>query len=383
MAADGASVRVITTPPHYPGWKVQHGYSNSFAVEKIEGMKVTRCPLILREQMRGIWRLIAPLTFAMSSAPIALLHIFIRRPHIIFCVQPTLLSAPAAALAGRLVGAKVLLHVQDLEVDAAFAVGHLKKRNWLVRTAAAFERFCLRQIDEVITISYRMAEKITDKGVPADRVTIVRNWVDLDDIYPMREESPYRNELGYSKSDYIVMYSGNIGAKQGLEVLLEAAERVQSDPDIKVVVAGEGPEKETLQKRFGHLPSVQFLPFQPVERLNEFMNMPDLHVLTQTKGAADLVLPSKLGGMLASGKDVLVTTDRDTELADFVDGVAVIVPPADPTALADAILSLKTSGVDRTDRAQRIRQRSEALGKRANLALIRDRTSGRRFGSKP
>ncbi len=139
--------------------------------------------------------------------------------------------------------------------------------------------------------------------------------------------------------DFVVLYSGNIGAKQGLDVLLAAAERLKDRPDLHVIIAGEGPVKADLEKRYGHLPAVRFLPFQPYERLNEFLNLADLHALPQERGAADLVLPSKLGGMLASGRPVVVTADIGTELATFVAGAAVVVPPGDAGALADAIVA--------------------------------------------
>ncbi len=130
LAASGANVTVITTPPHYPDWSVQPGYRNRYSATVENGVRVLRAPLFLRRPMKGVWRLIAPLSFAMSSAPLALWHILRHRPHTVLCIEPTLLAAPAAQLAAWLVGAKAALHVQDLEVDAAFAVGHLSG-GWL------------------------------------------------------------------------------------------------------------------------------------------------------------------------------------------------------------------------------------------------------------
>jgi colanic acid biosynthesis glycosyl transferase WcaI len=337
LAREGMTVTVITTPPHYPGWSVQSGYRNSFSSAIENGMRVLRTPLILRKKMRGIWRLIAPLSFALTSAPVVFWQILRRRPDTVFCVEPTLFAAPVAQLAARMVGARTLLHVQDLEVDAAFAVGHLGSKTWLKKLGFAFEKFTLKRFDHVITISNRMADKLVEKGVAGDNLSVIRNWVDLSHIFPMTEGSPYRAELGFSNEDFVVLYSGNIGAKQGLNILLDAAETLRHETRVKFVVAGEGPVKADLQARFGHLENVRFLPFQPYDRLNEFLNMADLHALPQDKGAADLVLPSKLGGMLASGKDVLVTAEQGTELADFVEGIGLIVEPGDAGAVAEAI----------------------------------------------
>nr|WP_255700127.1 WcaI family glycosyltransferase [Jiella avicenniae] len=367
LAAEGMDVTVVTTPPHYPGWTVQGGYSNCYSRESQKGVRVLRTPLILRRNMRGIWRLIAPLSFALSSAPVVVWQILRRRPATVFCVEPTLFAAPVAQLAARLVGARTVLHVQDLEVDAAFAVGHLGERAWLKRLAHAFEKRTLSGFDKIVTISNRMAGKLREKGVSPEDLSVVRNWVDLSHIYPMEEESPYRAELGFAREDFVVLYSGNIGAKQGLSVLLDAAERLKDEPRIHFVVAGEGPLKPDLQRRYGHLKTLRFLPFQPYARLNAFLNMADLHALPQDKGAADLVLPSKLGGMLASGKPVLVTVEAGTELAEFLGEAAIITPPGDADKLAEGIGRCATS---LWTKAKSQRDLAAFLSKRDGLSLL-------------
>jgi colanic acid biosynthesis glycosyl transferase WcaI len=343
LAAEGADVTVVTTPPHYPGWAVQDGFRNRYSSTIETGVRVLRTPLLLRRKMKGVWRLLAPLSFAASSAPVVFWQILRHRPETVFCVEPTLFASPVAQLAAKLVGARTVLHVQDLEVDAAFAVGHLGALGFLKTLGYAFERFTLKRFDKVITISNRMAEKLIDKGVKSQNMALVRNWVDLSHIYPMTEESPYRAELGFTKDDFVVLYSGNIGAKQGLTVLLDAAEQLKGETSIHFVIAGEGPLKDELQARYGTLPNLRFLPFQPYARLNEFLNMADLHALPQDKGAADLVLPSKLGGMLASGKPVLVTAEEGTELAEFAREVAIVVPPGDVAKFASEINNLSAA----------------------------------------
>jgi len=337
LAAEGKSVVVVTTPAHYPGWRVQAPYRNGYSTETLNGVTVVRCPLILRERMEGVWRLVAPISFAATSLPAVLWQFIRHRPDTLLCIEPTLIAAPAALLAAKLTGARSILHVQDLEVDAAFAVGHLGSKTWLKRLGYAFERAVMRGFDRVVTISNRMAEKIAEKGVPEAKVAVIRNWVDLDQIFPLDGPSPYRHELGYADDDFVVLYSGNIGAKQGLHVLLDAAESLAGDRSIRFVIAGEGPAKSDLIARYGKLETVRFLPFQPYERLNAFLNMADLHALPQDANAADLVLPSKLGGMLASGRPIVVTAASGTEIFEFLGQAAFITPPGDSQKLADAI----------------------------------------------
>ena len=227
LAAQGHRVVAITTPPHYPGWKVIAPYGNRYSQEDRAGVRVVRCPLVLREKMGGIWRLIAPATFALASMP-AFIAAFIRlRPDAVICIEPTLMAAPVAVVLAKLGGARSVLHVQDLEVDAAFAVGHLSGRRGLKKLGHAFERWVMGAFSTVITISDRMAEQIRAKGVAADRLHVIRNWVDLEQIFPIENSREYRDEFGYSDDDFVVLYSGNIGAKQGLPVLLDAAEALK------------------------------------------------------------------------------------------------------------------------------------------------------------
>jgi colanic acid biosynthesis glycosyl transferase WcaI len=337
LAKTGMEVDVVTTAPHYPGWKVKEPYASfAYVSETVDGAHVLRCPMLMSTEMRGIWRVLAPLSFAAFSAPAALWRILRRRPQTVLAVEPTLLIAPVALLGARLVGARTVLHVQDLEVDAAFAVGHLSA-GWLKRLGLWFERMLLHRFDAVITISDEMGARLRAKGVAEDRLAIVRNWVDVRKIVPLAGPNAFRSELGLGDDDHVVLYSGNIGAKQALNIVLEAAETLQDEPRTVFVIAGDGPEKKALQARFGQLKNVRFLPLQPEEKLCELLNLADLHLLPQDRNAADLVLPSKLGGMLASGRDILACADPGTEIYKFLQDVAIIVPSGNSGAMADAI----------------------------------------------
>ena len=259
--------------------------------------------------MRGIWRLLAPLSFALTSARVALWKIVTERPDIVLCIEPTFFVAPAGLLA-KFTGARTILHVQDLEIDAAFAVGHLegdRLKSFVLR----LESWLLRRFSSVITLSGQMRERLIAKGVAANRIGLVRNWVDLTKIKPLAEPNVFRAELGLSGADFAVLYAGNIGAKQALGVVLDAARQLAGVAQVHFVIAGDGPEKQHLMQSYADLPNVHFLPLQPEERLCELLNLANLHVLPQSRGAADLVLPSKLGGMLASGKPVLATADAN------------------------------------------------------------------------
>ena len=332
----GHEVEVVTTSPHYPGWHIRKPYRNCYSVEKLEHVKVWRCPVLLPAHAGGFSRLIPPITFALTSAPVIVWRALFFRPDVVLVIEPTLFVAPISILCAAIVGAKSAIHVQDLEVDAAFAVGHLKASKLLVKLGRFFEQLCLKRFDKVVTISRRMAEALVSKGVTRQRVSMVRNWVDLDQIKPKSSCSSLRKELGIPQNAFVVLYSGNIGPKQGLQVVIEAA-KLLSPSRAYFVIAGEGPAKASLQDLADGCANIQFLPFQPSERFAEFLGMCDVHVLPQMSNVGDLVLPSKIGGMLASGRPIIVTAEPNTELADFLRDVATVVRPEDPQALSRAI----------------------------------------------
>ncbi|NBB51073.1 WcaI family glycosyltransferase [Rhizobium sp. CRIBSB] len=339
LAARGHEVRVVTAPPHYPGWRAGDGYSaRRWTRETLDGATVWRCPLYLSSEMRGIKRLMASFSFALSSTPVVLWQALTWRPQVILTLEPTLLGAPAAILAAKATGARLVLQVQDLEVDAAFAMGHL--RGGVVQGLAdLFEKASMGAFDRVITISNRMAERIAAKGVRPDRIDMIRNWVDVTQIKPLGRPSAYREELGLGDR-FVALYAGALGAKQGVNLLIKAAQRLAGRSDVVMVVAGDGPMRSVLEEAALSAPNLMVLPFQPEARFAEFLGLADVHLLPQERGAADLVLPSKLGGMLASGRPILVTADPGTELADFLTGAAVCTPPGDIKAMADGIGAL-------------------------------------------
>lgn len=344
----GAIVTVVTTPPHYPGWRVQTGHVNRYSNETLAGQRIIRCPTYLRDAMGGIHRMIAPVAFSLTSLPVIMWQLLFRRQDMLICVEPTLFAMPAALLAARLRGTPTLLHVQDLEVDAAFEVGHLRPPIWLKRVAYAFERCILRGFDSVVTISEGMRMRLVAKGLDPARVMLIRNWVDLDHIRPLDAPLSYRAMIDVPEDRFVILYSGNLGPKQGLDTLGRAAARMAAEAqetgtDVLLVIAGDGPERDRLMHDYGHLPNIAFRPLQPEAHLGAFLNMADAHVIPQLAGATDFALPSKLAGILASGRSLIVMAEPTQEIARFVGDSAIVIPPEDDARLVDAIRSVQAA----------------------------------------
>jgi len=259
------------------------------------------------------------------------------KPDVILCVIPTLFSAPTAWLAARLSGAKCWLHIQDFELDAASSLGMLPGRNLILSMARAFERFILSRFDRVSTISENMLALAVQKGVQAEKTVLFPNWVDTHQIFSMQDANPMRVELGIEEYKKVVLYHGNLGRKQGLGILIEAAVLLRDHTEILFLICGEGAARSELEQNAAGMKNVRFIDLQPLEKLNQLVNLADVHVLPQLIGAADLVMPSKLTTMLASGKPVLACASPGTQLWKVVNLVGRVVPPEDAQALSEAI----------------------------------------------
>lgn len=342
LAARGHHVRVVTAPPYYPDWAVGAGYSGTaWRRERWQGVDVWRCPLWVPTRPGGAKRLLHLASFALSSLPVMLRQV-LWRPDAVWVVEPPLFCAPTAWGVARLAGARVWLHIQDYEVDAAFDLGLLRGR-WLKRAVLAAEQWLVRRFDVVSTISQRMLARAQSKGVDARRLVAFPNWVDVTSFASGTAQA-YRAELGFAPGAVVALYSGNMGRKQGLEVLAQVAQlcaglRHGADP-VWFVFCGNGVGRADLVAQCEGVPHVRFLDLQPAARLPDLLALADIHLLPQRADAADLVMPSKLTGMLASARPVVATAHPGTELANVVQGCGLVVPPEDPHAMANAVLAL-------------------------------------------
>jgi colanic acid biosynthesis glycosyl transferase WcaI len=340
LAEHGHLVRAVTAPPYYPQWRVATGYSSSrYLRETINGVLIYRCPLWVPRHPKVVYRFVHLASFAINSLPVVLIQALLWRPEIILVVQPPFLSAPGAWLAARLSGARVWMHVQDHELDAAFEVG-LLRGSWLRRSLAVVERAVLSRMDRISSISSEMLRLLTQKGVPPEKQVFFPNWVDTLQIKPMDRPSHFRKHLGLGDGDVVALYAGNMGRKQALEHLIEAARRLERSPHLRIVLSGDGPMRLALEKEGRGLSNVRFLPLQPAEEFNELLNLADLHLLMQRTDSTGPFMPSKLAGMLASGRPVVATVHPDSDVAHSIEGCGRIVPPGQPVALAQAILEL-------------------------------------------
>ncbi|EEI4608150.1 colanic acid biosynthesis fucosyltransferase WcaI [Salmonella enterica] len=344
MAQEGHEVRVITAPPYYPQWKVGERYS-AWRYRREEGeATVWRCPLYVPKQPSTLKRLLHLGSFALSSF-FPLMAQRRWKPDRIIGVVPTLFCTPGMRLLATLSGARTVLHIQDYEVDAMLGLGMAGKgkRGSVARLATAFERSALRNVDNVSTISRSMMNKAREKGVAAEKILFFPNWSEVARFQDVNDAdvTALRQQLGLPEGKKIVLYSGNIGEKQGLEKVIDAAERLRDRPLIFAIV-GQGGGKARLENmaRERGLANIKFLPLQPYDALPALLKMGDCHLVVQKRGAADAVLPSKLTNILAVGGNAVITDEPHTELGQLCaryPGIAVCVEPESTDALVNGI----------------------------------------------
>lgn len=341
LAQQGHEVRVVTAPPYYPDWQVWQGFSSwRFDKREEEGVTVIRCPLYVPPRPSALKRMLHLASFSLSSS-VAVLAQLRWKPELVILVVPTLFCAPQALLLAKLSGAKSVLHIQDYEVDALFGLG-IANGGALRRFAFAAERVILRAFDRVSTISSGMLQCARQKGVDAERLRFFPNWSETARFQNVPRAPALLARLGVDGDKRVLLYSGNIGEKQGLETVVAAAERLQDRSDLVFLIVGEGAGKarllELVQRK--GLANVLFAPLQPYEDLPALLACADCHLVIQKRGAADAVLPSKLTNILAVGGNAVITADPDTSLGLLCSehpGIAALVEPESVDALLEGI----------------------------------------------
>lgn len=336
LVARGHTVRVVAALPYYPQWRRDPAFAGkAYRRDAWRGCTVWRAPIWVPRSPTGVRRVLHLLSFAAASLPLMLQQI-LWRPQLVITVAPAFLCAPLGWVAARASGAKAWLHLQDFEVDLAFRMRLLESK-FARRVMLRMERWVLRRFDIVSTISRRMLQLLHRKGVEPARARYFPNWVNTTLISPSLSGALYRAELDIAPETLVALFSGSMGQKQGLLSIPAAARLLAHRKDIVFVVCGDGAMKPALAAAAAGMANVRLLALQPGERLGELLCLADMHLLPQDADATDLVLPSKLSGMMASGRPVITMSRPGTELESTVSRCGLTVPPDDAAALAAAV----------------------------------------------
>ena len=337
LRSKGHEARMLTTFAYYPEWRKRtEDRGKWFRTDTMRGVPVHRCWHYVPERVSALKRIVHEGTFVGSSF---LRGLVLPKPDVMVVVSPPLLLGAAAWLLGTLRGVPFVFHVQDLQPDAAVGLGMLKVGTF-TRMLYRLEAFAYAKAARVSGICQGMLRAFARKGVPEAKRVYFPNGVHATKNQERPAAGLWRERQGYGAEDFLAVYSGNLGMKQGLDVLVEAAALVK-EPRVRIVICGQGAAREKLAAEIARreLPNLRLLPLQDEGAYREMMVDTDVCLITQQAGTGQFFFPSKLLSALASAKPVLAVADADSELALAVDegGFGLRVLPEKPEALAAAL----------------------------------------------
>ncbi|MEA5600336.1 glycosyltransferase family 4 protein [Nostoc sp. UHCC 0252] len=337
----GHEVRVVTAMPNYPERQIYQGYRGKWYLNEYKnGVQIQRSYVWIRPQPNLLDRVLLDASFVVTSFVPAL---FGWRPDVILSTSPSLPSCVPVALLGWLRACPVILNLQDILPEAAVHVGLLKNK-WLIKLFTVLEKFAYHTASKISVIADGFVDNLRSKGIEADKIVQIPNWVDVNFIRPLpKENNPFR-EVHNLNGKFVVLYSGNIALTQGLESVVKAASALRHIPDIVFVIVGEAKGLQRLQQECLDCgaDNVLLLPFQPRKSLPQMLAAADVGLVVQKKNVVSFNMPSKIQVLLASGRALVASVPDNGTAAKAIrqSGGGVIVPPEDPQALAMAILDL-------------------------------------------
>jgi colanic acid biosynthesis glycosyl transferase WcaI len=361
LVARGHQVSVLTAFPHYAQFRVADEFRGKlFERSTYRGMDVLRLYVHASGSKQSMLRrLMSYLSFnALATAA----GLFDGRSYdVILCSNGSFFSGLAAGVIGAARGAPYIYNVQDLYPETPVQAGQLQNRV-AIRTLEWLERFMYSRAAHISVISPGFRENIVAKGIAADKVSTIPNFVDTEFIQPLPKDNPLSRRLGLADK-FVVTHAGNVGYVYDLDTLVEAAALLRSQPDIHFLIVGDGVARPRLEAKVNELglDNVRFLPYQPRESLPLLRAASDLQVALYKQRAARYSMPSKVYEIMASGRPVLASADPRTDLWSLIvnTGCGVCVEPSEPAKLASAITALSADPALRQRMGERGRREAE------------------------
>ncbi len=340
LLARGHAVEMVTTFAYYPAWrKLPTEKFSIYRTDNLDGVNVHRCWHYVPRKVTVLKRFFHEGTFVATSF---FRLLFLKRAHVLVVISPPLLLGAAAAIISKIKKMPFVFHVQDLQPDAATGLGMIKNKS-LVRALYWLEKTAYKHAAKVSGISDGMLKAFSNKNVSAARQIYFPNGVHLPDAAHLPASGAFCSANGFSKENFLVVYSGNLGVKQGLEIIIAAAALVKN-PAVKIIICGEGNQRDKLAasvRQLG-LKNVTMLPLQPEQHYRELLVDADVCLITQQAGSGDSFFPSKLLMTLAFKKAVLTVADETSALARATrqGKFGINIVPGEPQLLATAIETL-------------------------------------------
>jgi len=368
LARKGHKVTVVTAFPHYPEWKVYPGYrGNLFVKEMQQEVMVLRVYTYIPKTSSRIKRILYDVSLSCTSLISALC---VQRPDLIICICPPLLLGLSGLALSKVRGIPFLFHIQDLNIEAAIQVGMLNNPI-LLRYLYKLEKRIYDEAAGISVIAHGITKNLLSKGVPKSKIYELPNWADSERLHPQSSDVAFRKQLGLSPKSVLVMYAGNLGNKQGLETLIDAAALLKDRQEIRFAICGDGTARKALKERANHLgvASIQFLGILHGSVMPSAFSAADIFIITQKKEVVEFCLPSKLLSYSAVARPIIAAVNLRSETASWINkaNAGLVVPPENPEALAEAILYLASKRDLRTSLGENAREHVVENFSRGNI----------------
>lgn len=312
-AEKGHQVCVITGFPFYPSWKKRKADRGVlFRLDREHNVKIYRGYIYVPKNPTGFRRILQEISFLFFS-----FFNFFRagkQDVIVVFTTPVLLGLMAWFFK-KLYGARLIINIQDFQVEAADSLGMLRKLP-IVPLMLRLESFSYNHADLVTSISEGMVNLIREKGIEGSKIYLWPNWIDVKRAAATGKKGQFRSKFSIADDKIIIGYAGNVGEKQGLTVLIDLAFEFKGVPNLSFLIIGEGGDLRNLKnyhaaKDAGNL---KFLPFLDQAGYSDFLADADVVFISQKKIPKDIYFPSKLLGLMAAQKLILLAADRESEL---------------------------------------------------------------------
>jgi colanic acid biosynthesis glycosyl transferase WcaI len=263
----------------------------------------------------------------------------VSRPDVVLCMTDPPIIGNVALIVARRFRVPVVVISQDVFPEVAVELGRIKSP-LLIAGVRRLINFYLQRADVVVAIGATMRARLLEKGAKPERVAVIPNWVDVERIVPLPHDNPWAREHGLTDR-FVVMHSGNVGHAQNLDALIRSATFLRDLGDLCVAIIGAGArhaDMVALTERLG-ADGVVFAPYQPREVLSQSLSTANVHVVGLERGLSGYVVPSRLYGIMAAGRPVIVAAEDESETAQLVRevGCGIVVAPGRPDLLAQAI----------------------------------------------
>ena len=342
LAARGHQLHVVTSLPWYREHAIDAGWGGKlWRTQQTPWGSITRVhPFPGKSKSNLLRRAVGFLLFSKlvglcglkaGGAP--------RRIDGVLAMSPPLTLGLTGWFITLLRGGSLVFNIQDVFPDAAVQTGAITNKQ-IIALAQWLERASYKRSDAVVLLSEDLRRNISQKTGPAmrDQLHVIPNFVDTSAIVPGSRMTSYRRDLTIDERP-VVMYAGNVGYSQSLEMMIAAARQL---PNIAFVINGDGAARQSLQEQARDLSNVYFAPYQPIERLSEVLATGDIHVVPLRAGLASVSVPSKSYSILAAARPVLAAIDEGSEIPRILaeSGAGLSVPPDNERAFIAALTTL-------------------------------------------